>query len=297
MRMPVVNADMEKPINRLKREITMLIPRIITGLILVLLVVGSVLLLSPIYFSFGLAVVMLLAAWEWYALSCARTCMKIRALYVVASAVMMYLSTIINSKVAFWMLYLATFWWIIACILILSYPKTEHLWRPQWIRLLAGWLVLIPTWYALSFLRVQSGGDELILYMVMTVGAADVGAYFAGCLFGKNRLAPTISPGKTWEGVAGGIIVSLILTLLVATLAWSLTVEQTIGFIILAILLSVLSVFGDLLESMFKRAKGIKDSGKILPGHGGILDRIDSITAAAPPFVLLFPYLVNIKIF
>jgi phosphatidate cytidylyltransferase len=123
------------------------------------------------------------------------------------------------------------------------------------------------------------------MFLLTLVASADIGAYFAGTNFGKRKLAPAVSPGKSWEGFAGGLVASV----LFAFAMWSLLWEQQIPLLtllIIAALTMVASVVGDLLESMLKRYRGIKDSGNLLPGHGGILDRFDSISAAAPVFAL-----------
>ncbi len=152
--------------------------------------------------------------------------------------------------------------------------------------LLCGSAVLVPPFIALAALqnshRGFAHGPIAVLWLVLLVVAADVGAYFAGRGFGRHKLAPRVSPGKTWEGAAGGLA-------LVALVAWwgaahfSLPPLSAVAF---ASLVGVFSVIGDLTESMFKRAAGLKDSGTLLPGHGGLLDRLDSVTAAAPLYAL-----------
>jgi phosphatidate cytidylyltransferase len=122
----------------------------------------------------------------------------------------------------------------------------------------------------------------LILLIVAVVASADIGGYFTGRAWGKHKLKPAVSPGKTWEGFAGGVAANILLALVL----WQVTGSNLV--ILLAIILptSLVSVLGDLLESMVKRHRGIKDSGALLPGHGGVLDRVDSLTAAAPVFAL-----------
>ncbi len=149
-----------------------------------------------------------------------------------------------------------------------------------------GWMVLIPSAVALAYLLSQENGKALFIYSVLIVVTADVGAYFAGRKFGKKKLIPQVSPGKSWAGFYGGMAACLALALLGAQLAvgaqlawWQLIVATLIA--------GLFSVLGDLLESMVKRHRGIKDSSQLLPGHGGFMDRIDSITAAAPIFTLL----------
>jgi phosphatidate cytidylyltransferase len=122
---------------------------------------------------------------------------------------------------------------------------------------------------------------------------ADIGAYFAGNAFGKNKLCPNVSPGKTVEGALGGIILSLVVgALYVLITIDNPTLENYFNFAVLSLIVSLVSILGDLFESILKRIADVKDSGKILPGHGGLLDRIDSLTCAAPIFFLLFSFLI-----
>jgi len=137
-------------------------------------------------------------------------------------------------------------------------------------------------WFALGWIRSQPEGSWLILLLLLIVWSADTGAYFAGRAFGKSRLAPHISPGKTWAGLVGGLVAALLVGLLAADLAGL----ERIQLVPLALVTALVSVGGDLLISLHKRISGCKDSGDLLPGHGGILDRVDSLLAAAPFFAL-----------
>ncbi len=148
-----------------------------------------------------------------------------------------------------------------------------------------GLMVLIPCWLAINFIRnIPESGIYILLYLFVLIWGADSGAYFAGKLWGKTKIAPKVSPGKTWEGLGGALIVTLIITL--GTLYGVHTPYRLWAFVCLITVVTILfSVAGDLFESMLKRNAGLKDSGRLLPGHGGILDRIDSLTAAAPVFL------------
>ena len=150
-----------------------------------------------------------------------------------------------------------------------------------------------PTWVAFMILRVNSysvdefQGAQLLMYLFMLVWSADIGAYFAGKALGKHKLMPNVSPGKTIEGLIGGIVVAAVLTVVVGySLQWNN--EEYITALFVTLLITTVSVLGDLTESMFKRQAGVKDSGRILPGHGGVMDRIDSLTATAPVFTLCY---------
>jgi len=192
------------------------------------------------------------------------------------------------------LLWLAVLWWIIAALFMFSYPKSSAFWaKNKFIIALFGWLTLVPTWLAFMVLRTNNyafdefQGAQLLMYLFMLVWSADVGAYFVGKLMGKNKLMPNVSPGKTIEGFLGGVVFAAILTVIVGfSLQWS-SGEFITALLVTALITSV-SVLGDLTESMFKRQAGVKDSGTILPGHGGILDRIDSLTATAPVFALCY---------
>lgn len=174
--------------------------------------------------------------------------------------------------------------WALAAGVVLAYPASAPLvrWRPM--VLAGGALALAGAWAGLLTLRVEFGAAHLV-WLLVAVAAADSGAYFAGRRFGRRKLAPRVSPGKTWEGLAGGAAAALVCG---ALGGWwfdgRLGVWLGIGA---AVFLA--SVLGDLTESVLKRVRGVKDSGGLLPGHGGLLDRVDSVLPAAPTFALLLP--------
>lgn len=152
--------------------------------------------------------------------------------------------------------------------------------------LVIGLLILLPAWQALVQLKQWPQGNWLIVAVMVLVWAADIGAYFSGKALGRRKLAPQVSPGKSWEGLVGGLITSLLITLAVGLYrGWS--PRELVLALLGAAVVVVISVVGDLTESMFKRSSGIKDSSQLLPGHGGVMDRIDSLTAAVPVFTVL----------
>ncbi len=183
------------------------------------------------------------------------------------------------------------FWLLIAPVWLASGRRIVS--RP--LLAIVGWLVLIATWMAVVALQTRSPG--LLLAMMAIVWIADTAAYFAGRRFGRRKLAPSISPGKTWEGVYGALVAVTIYAMLLLPLAAAAGYTRSPDafaaaiWVALALLLAGLSIVGDLFESQLKRQRGVKDSGTILPGHGGILDRIDALSAAMPPAALIAQHL------
>jgi phosphatidate cytidylyltransferase len=176
-------------------------------------------------------------------------------------------------------LWLAAAWWIIAFLWLALRSQAGG----RRAAAIAGFLVLVPAGIGLSHLvTLQPNGQGLLLYLLVLIAAADVGAYFGGRLFGRHKLAPQVSPGKTWEGFGAGMVAAAV----VAVVGANIFDVPFWPWLVLCLLVAVVSVIGDLTESMFKRHVGLKDSGRLLPGHGGLLDRIDSLTAAAPTFLL-----------
>ena len=182
---------------------------------------------------------------------------------------------------------LACLWWSFALLWVKSYPGSAVIWRNRPMRSMIGLLILAPAWMAAVYLLSFPRGGLLVVIMVAVVAAADIGAYFAGKSLGKHKMAPDVSPAKTWEGFWGGVLA----VVLVGLLLWYLRPAHSAHISLLSVLAVVLttslaSVVGDLSVSMVKRESGAKDSGSMLPGHGGVLDRLDSLCGAAPVFAL-----------
>jgi phosphatidate cytidylyltransferase len=177
---------------------------------------------------------------------------------------------------------IACVWWCVACLWLLLAPS----WRRPLLVLVCGVLVLVPCFLAIADVHSATvgrvRGPQAVLWFLAWVFSADIGAYFAGRAFGRLKLAPLISPGKTWEGVIGGVLFATVLAA-AGALWFELPLLPVMSF---SVALIAASIVGDLTESLFKRGAGLKDSGMLLPGHGGVLDRIDSVTAAAPLFAL-----------
>lgn len=269
----------------------MLKQRIITALILMAAFLAALLFLPIPLFSAFVAVAVLVAAWEWANLAGFESVGK-RLVYVALTAVglaiaaghleIASLSSDIEDERFRQLLLIGCGAWAVALLLVQGYPSSAILWGHRFARAAMGLIVLIVTWASFTFVRAHEQGIWLILLIVAIVACADIGGYFFGRRWGKRKLALAVSPGKTWEGFAGGVFCNFILSVLIWLIAggnyWQL----------LAIILptSLISVVGDLFESMLKRHRGIKDSSNLLPGHGGVLDRVDSLTAAAPVFAL-----------
>ncbi len=271
----------------------MLKQRLITAAILVPLFLWSVLSLSTNTVAILFILVVAVGAWEWSALTGLHS-FTFRAGYLaVVVAIMLAIYPFMGSHLLIYsILSIAVVWWITSLIWINQAESQSELSRtsgggdPDWKMLLLGIVVLVPTWTALILLHKNgTAGIYLMLSLFAIVWGADTGAYFAGRRWGRRKLAPKISPGKTWEGVTGGLVVVVITMAIIASImgyGWS----NLLSFVLLGIVTAMFSIIGDLLESLLKRRRGVKDSGRILPGHGGVLDRIDSLTAAAPVFTL-----------
>lgn len=200
------------------------------------------------------------------------------------------------SEANYLLMLMACIWWGISSFLVLIYPRGNRVWQHQpMVKSIFGYLTLVPAWLALLTIREwhylfdKNDGAWLALFVFGIVWSADIGAYFAGKRFGSHKLMPNVSPGKTIEGFVGGMIAVIALAVLVL---WGreINLSDWLVLITCCVVIGVISAFGDLSESMLKRDAGIKDSGNILPGHGGLLDRIDSLTAAMPVFLVFFSH-------
>ncbi|WP_072799540.1 phosphatidate cytidylyltransferase [Marinobacter antarcticus] len=271
----------------------MLKTRIITALILAPIAIGGIFFLPPLGFALFTAAIITLGAWEWANMSGFEQ-QPGRVGYAVVIAIILYSLLDVPAVAVLW---LALAWWFACFFLVRSYPAGSERWGSVSVRALMGVLVLVPAWVGLNYLRAggfQFGSTDnnlmVILYVFCVVWVADIGAYFAGKAFGKAKLAPRVSPGKSWAGVWGGLAAVGAFAVIVSVLASASTAE-TIMLVVASLITGMVSVLGDLLESMLKRFRGIKDSSRLLPGHGGIMDRIDSLTAAIPVFALIITQL------
>ena len=283
----------------------MLIQRIITALILAPAAISAIFYLPLNYFATVLMAVIAIGAWEWGPLMGFETKTR-RSLFVVVTCALIsfiwftiptdniWLENKQLHESAIYILWLSVAWWLISAVLMFAYPRYSSFWSShRSIRGIFGWLTLVPTWLAFIVIRSNSypddpyHGAQLLMFLFLMVWSADIGAYFFGKAFGKHKLMPNVSPGKTLEGFLGGVFCACVLIAIAAyQIGWNS--DQITTVLIITVLISTVSVLGDLNESMFKRQAGVKDSGSILPGHGGILDRIDSLTATAPVFALCY---------
>ncbi|MDJ0812193.1 MAG: phosphatidate cytidylyltransferase [Woeseiaceae bacterium] len=248
--------------------------RVITALV-ALAVLLTVLFYAPREVALGaIALVMLAGAWEWSGFFDGASS-AVRAVYVALIGALLAAVTLLDVDASL-VFQVALGWWLVALGWTFFFPTPI----PAVVRWLSGALVLVPLYVALIVL--YQAAPELLLFALLIVWVADSGAFFAGKFLGRVKLAPDISPGKTWEGVIGGLLAVVLLTLLRTT--WADT--DLAVFIPFCLAVASLSIVGDLTVSMFKRTAGLKDSGNLFPGHGGVLDRIDSIAAAAPLFAL-----------
>lgn len=271
----------------------MLKQRIITGLIMAGGFLAAVILLPTPLLAAVFAAILGLGAWEWARLSGWQS----------AAARVSYILLVLAAMGAlYWHVYLdgaprpedvqpflglACLWWSFALLWVRGYPGSAVLWRTRFMRSLMGLLILVLGWFAALYLLSLEHGALMLVSMVLIVVVADIGAYFTGTYLGRHKLAPLVSPGKTWEGFLGGLAACLLL----GFVYWQLLPLNAahIGLasvLAVTVVTALVSVVGDLTVSMVKRESGMKDSGSMLPGHGGLLDRLDSLCSASPVFAL-----------
>lgn len=268
----------------------MLKQRILTAIVLVALLLAALFHLSVSWIALIFGVFVALAAWEWAGLSGLRSA-GARIAYVVGLVLFGILGMNVipqQQELIVSLLVAAVLWWLWALVELISRPDARRgMFATVPGRVAGGFLVLVPLWIAAVYLlAVDDARPRALLFLLVLVWVADTAAYFAGSVMGRTKLAPHISPGKTVEGVAGGVLGVVLLAWLCGTMLWKFEGTWLAMWTGLAAVTALFSVVGDLTESKLKRIAGVKDSGRLLPGHGGVLDRIDALTAAAPVFTL-----------
>jgi len=250
--------------------------RFITAIILLPIVLGLLFYGSLWLLAVVVSLVMLVCAWEWTKL------IPINYIgYATLFILLIFLILAFSYKVFSYWLVVGMVIWLFILIAVLTYPESKKIWGKKWIVAAAGLVVLPLFAEGLSQIYLLTNGKQFLLYLLLLIWAADIGAYFCGKAWGEHKLIPQVSPGKSWEGVLGGIILALIIAAL--GYFW-FSPGRFFIWMILALLTVLISILGDLFISVLKRRLGIKDTGAILPGHGGILDRLDSLIAAIPFF-------------
>ena len=262
----------------------MLLQRTLTALVLAPLVILAILLPSTAVLAWITAAVFLAASWEWMQLSGVQSQASRIALLVVVAALFALLGWANTASLTVILLSVGVAWWLIACLWLRHFafgasPTRENL----TLKLLAGAFVIFPAWIAMISIHNLANGKWWTLLALFIVWAADIGAYSSGRTFGGRKLAPSVSPGKTWSGVYGALLAGVLMAIIGG---WLLDVRggQLVALAVLALVTVAISVVGDLLESLMKRHAKVKDSGTMVPGHGGLLDRLDSVFAALPIF-------------
>ena len=265
--------------------------RVITAVIMAAIFFALLMYLSAVDFSLVIGLMVLVAGWEWSNLMKVTSVagktlfLSLLALSQATASIWLGLFDSFDHQRAQQISLVAAALWAIIFLWVQGYPSSAILWSSRPILGVLGILVLTFTWVAVAAILHNVSGQWLLLLAILIVVLADVGGYFVGTILGKHKLAPLVSPGKSWEGFAGGLLLQFVL---IAGLLWALPdIATPISLLILVIPVALYSVLGDLFESMVKRHSGVKDSSQLLPGHGGVLDRIDGIMAALPLFSLL----------
>lgn len=278
----------------------MLLKRILTASVLAILIALAVFKLPMEYFSLVIGLITLLAAWEWSSLAGITSLFK-RILFLLVLILPMlgiqFWTQILEliaqtvdwpdvrdySGILEWLVIPPVLFWILVMILIRNTPTgVLNLTLKTRYKALLGWFILLSAWMFLSRLRAFYG-TEMTMYFLILIWVADISAYFVGQKWGTTKLAPDISPGKTVAGMYGALISGLICAV-VLSLIYGFQLMIAADFVLLSVLTVLISIYGDLFFSVVKRQRGVKDSGSLLPGHGGVLDRIDSMIAAIPFF-------------
>lgn len=263
----------------------MLKSRLLTAFLMGPLILWAIYAMPEIPFAIFSLVLVSLGAWEWSVFSGWVKPLQRKLYFIINVFLFLTVLYLQNFELNLVIIVASLLWWAICIPLLLSFPFKENAFlHARAVKTLVGIVLLSATLISMVLIRNNPDyGSEFVLYIILIIWFADSGAYFAGRALGKNKLIPKVSPGKTWEGVAGALVATLIIALLSINLL-NIPSDQTLVFIIITLVTVIYSIVGDLSESMFKRMANIKDSGTLIPGHGGMLDRIDSLMSALPVF-------------
>lgn len=268
--------------------------RLLSTIVLVPLVIAGILLLPTEYIAIGSALAFGVAVWEWLSMTVYKDTKAIRFLLLISLFAVAYSLLAVGFSPT-WLYFLSIIWWCAAFVGVCFYPRGTKIWSDFFFQPLIGLIMFVPAWLAFNSLHAKLVfGPQLVLLGCVLVWGSDIGAYCFGRLWGKTKLAPHVSPGKTRAGFYGALLSGF----LVMT-AYHIIFKPSFGYwggICLALLTVVFAVIGDLVESMLKRIYGFKDSGNLIPGHGGMYDRLDSMLAAFPIYYLGLQILQNSSI-
>jgi len=260
--------------------------RIVTALLLGSSLIAIICLGPPWLFSIFMVFCIFAGAWEWAGLSGAGHVMARLVYGIIIIIMMLLLNDLLSREWVDIVVMLGVAWWFVALVMVIAYQLDKQVVTVNVpLKLTFGILVLLPSSVSLLILYKEQRGVEYLLLFFLLIWLVDSSAYFSGRYFGKHRLASRVSPGKSWEGVIGSLVAAAIMAFGYIFFSTEASIPQLL-LVMVFLVTTVFSVAGDLFESMLKRDAGVKDSGNLLPGHGGVLDRIDSMTAAAPVFVL-----------
>jgi len=262
----------------------MLKQRVITAIILASLIINAVIFLPTIMLASVLAVIICVAAWEWAA--CAGFDDNVHKVAYVSVILLCLVACLkfLDNRWIILIVYCGFMWWCVATFLVIRYQTNKYVnLSSRLLKAMIGGVILVPSWLSLILIHAKTTSASLMLFLFLLIWLADSAAYFSGRKFGRKKLASNVSSGKSWEGVYGALLMSFLFGASYALYS-GMKFTYAALFLVLVLLTVGFSILGDLVESMFKRMAGIKDSSHILPGHGGMLDRIDSLTSAAPVF-------------
>ncbi|MDH5571780.1 MAG: phosphatidate cytidylyltransferase [Gammaproteobacteria bacterium] len=256
--------------------------RLITAAILIPLVLLAIFKLPETGFVVFMGIIVLLGAWEWTRIAGINKAFS----KIIFMAFLLFLQVLyafnldIVNEYIYVLLSVAIFWWLVAIPVLWLYSSGKDILAGHvFVKSVIGLVILFPPYVALVDIRIaENMGSIYILFLLLLIWFADSAAYFSGRKWGQHKLLPKVSPGKTWEGVAGALFATVWLGYFGAQY-FELPV---LNFVLLSVLVTIVSIVGDLTESLFKRQMNLKDSGSLLPGHGGVMDRIDSLTSATP---------------